>query len=117
MLKHLTSNQQQTKAMSKNYSYLSARPTINFIVFLAWSVLLLICLYPDSALAVTLEEQLDKVNSVATGKFKTIGITAATIGGAIWSIVKGNLKLTGVIIAIGISMSLYLQWIADGMKL
>ncbi len=117
MLKHLTSNQQQTKAIFKIYSYLSERLTIKSIAFLAWAVLLVVFLNPETVLAVNLEDQLDKVNAVATGKFKTIGLTAATIGGAIWAVVKGNLKLTGIIIAIGISMSLYLEWIAGGMQL
>lgn len=105
----------------QSYSYLpdnsSIKQTNNLFVFIAFSTLIIMCLIPEISLATTLENQLDKVGVLASGKFKTIGLTAATIGGSIWSVVKGNLKLTAIIIAIGITLSLYLEWVKGGMQI
>ena len=88
---------------------------LSLIAFISFGVLLIICTCPEVCLAAGLEGQLDKVGGLATGKLKTIGITTATIGGSIWSIVKGNLKLMGIIMGIGVCISLYLEWVAGGM--
>lgn len=117
MLQRLSPNKQQAQAPGVAAISATEGVLINSIPILALAALIAACIYPDIALAGNLEQQLDKVGTVANGKFKTIGLTAATIGGAIWSVVKGNIKLTGVIIAIGVSMSLYLEWIKDGMVL
>lgn len=117
MLQRLSQNKQQSKAQEVATISALEGLLINSIPILALAALIAACIYPEIALAGNLEQQLDKVGTVANGKFKTIGLTAATIGGAIWSVVKGNIKLTGVIIAIGVSMSLYLEWIKDGMVL
>lgn len=63
----------------------------------------------------TIESQLDKINTLTTGKLKTVGITGATIGGFLWSIFKGNAKLAGIIIVLGLAMSIYLNWVGGGM--
>ena len=89
---------------------------LSLMAFISFGVLLIICACPEVCLAAGLEGQLDKVGTLASGKVKTIGITTATIGGSIWSIFKGNLKLMGVIMAIGVCISLYLEWVAGGMK-
>lgn len=121
MLKKLRPTQQKREAGVVIHNYLpdkfKTKLTMDSITFVAFIALLLLCMYPDTSLATSLEGQLDKVGGIANGKFKTIGLTAATIAGSIWSVVKGNLKLTGIIIAIGVSLSLYLEWITGGMKL
>jgi hypothetical protein len=117
MLQQLSQNKQQLKAQGMIIVSALEGLLINSIPALVLAALIAACIYPEITLAANLEQQLDKVGTVANGKFKTIGLTAATIGGAIWSVVKGNIKLTGIIIAIGISMSLYLEWIKDGMVL
>ena len=108
-------SKQLKKSFINPHQIKTGKLAIGLVTFSAMIGLLLICLYPESVMAANLEQQLDRVGAVANGKFKTIGLTAATIGGSIWSVVKGNLKLTGIIIAIGICMSLYLEWIAGGM--
>jgi hypothetical protein len=71
--------------------------------------------FPENVLAVKLEEQLDSINKLTTGKFKTYGISGATIAGGIWSLFKGNIKMTGVIVAIGVILGYYLSWVDGGM--
>ncbi|MDG1437087.1 MAG: hypothetical protein P8P83_04865 [Rickettsiaceae bacterium] len=116
-------NKKTKKVNSLTQNYLDNRQrsqevTISPIAMMTvGSLVLIACLMPELSLAANLEDQLNKVKTVANGQFKTIGITAATIGGAIWSIVKGNLKLTGIIIAIALALSLQLQWIEGGMEL
>ena len=94
--------------------YLNESSLISGLIFLVMGLLIF---HPDITLAATLEDQLDQVGTLATGKFKTIGLSAATIGGAILSVLKGNIKLTGIIVAIGVVLGLYLEWIESGMRL
>lgn len=81
------------------------------VLFLLWMLL------PESVLAVKLEEQLETVNTLTTGKVKTIGVTGATILGFVWAIFKGNPKLAGIIVALGLMMGFYLNWVSKGMTL
>jgi hypothetical protein len=115
MLKQLQQNKQKFRAQELQNSSILGSLFIHYMPLLVFCALIATCIYPETALAVNLEDQLDKVGKIANGKFKTIGLTAATIGGAIWAVVKGNLKLAGIIIAIGVTLSLYLEWIAGGM--
>ena len=85
------------------------------ITLLAFTAAVIFCMYPEVTLATSLEGQLDKIGSVASGKFKTVGLSAATIAAGIWSVLKGNLKLTGIVVAIGVSLSIYLSWLSGGM--
>jgi hypothetical protein len=71
----------------------------------------------DAFAANSLEEQLDSINTLTNDKIKTYGITGATIAGGIWAIIKGNVKLAGIIVLIGIILGYYLQWIAGGMAI
>lgn len=87
--------------------------SITLLVFAA----VIFCMYPEVTLATSLEGQLDKIGDIASGKFKTVGLSAATIAAGIWSVLKGNLKLTGIIVAIGISLSIYLSWLSGGMTI
>ena len=103
-------------------SKISLSSTIEFIALTFLFIFCFICLFPEITLAnatatpTSLESQLDKVGGLANGKLKTIGISAATILSAIWSVVRGNIKLAGGIVAIGVILALYLEWIAGGMK-
>lgn len=86
-------------------------------------IISILCIYvflPEGALAAaaktTLEGQLDRISVLSSGKLKTIGISVATILVSIWAVVKGNIRLAGAIVAIGVILGFYLQWIADGMQ-
>ena len=85
------------------------------ITLLAFAAAVIFCMYPEVTLATSLEGQLDKIGDIASGKFKTVGLSVATIAAGIWSVIKGNLKLTGLIVAIGITLSIYLSWLGGGM--
>ena len=85
------------------------------ITLLVFAAAVIFCMYPEVTLATSLEGQLDKIGDIASGKFKTVGLSAATIAAGIWSVIKGNLKLTGLIVAIGVSLSIYLSWLSGGM--
>lgn len=76
----------------------------------------LVLLLSEMASATTLETQLDKIGTLSGGKLKTIGISGATILSSIWAVVRGNIKLAGAIVAIGVILGLYLEWINAGMK-
>ena len=73
-------------------------------------------LFPEEAFAIKLEAQLDKMNALTTGKLKKYGLSGATIGGGIWALFKGNAKLAGIIIGIGVLLGYYLAWIQGGMQ-
>ena len=86
-------------------------------------IISILCIYvflPEGALAAaaktTLEGQLDRISVLSSGKLKTIGISVATILVSIWAVVKGNIRRAGAIVAIGVILGFYLQWIADGMQ-
>jgi hypothetical protein len=116
MSERLINNTQPLKKFESEDNHILSSLCLRYMPLVAMFALVVMCVYPEVVLAANnLEQQLDKVGAVANGKFKTIGLTAATIGGGIWSVVKGNLKLAGIIIAIGITLSLYLEWIAGGM--
>lgn len=76
----------------------------------------LVLMVSEIASATTLETQLDKIGTLSGGKLKTIGISGATILSSIWAVVRGNIKLAGAIVAIGVILGLYLEWINAGMK-
>ncbi|WP_341791028.1 hypothetical protein [Rickettsia endosymbiont of Gonocerus acuteangulatus] len=90
------------------------------IIYNLLPVLLIFCLnviLPEIALGETLEGQLDHIGGLSTGKLKTIGISGATILSSIWAVVRGNLRLAGAIVAIGIILGFYLEWVSSGMKI
>lgn len=76
----------------------------------------LVLMVSEIASATTLETQLDKIGTLSSTKLKTIGISGATILSSIWAVVRGNIKLAGAIVAIGVILGLYLEWINAGMK-
>ncbi|KJV77200.1 putative membrane protein [Rickettsia hoogstraalii str. RCCE3] len=90
------------------------------IIYNLLPLLLIFCLnviLPEIALGETLEGQLDRIGGLSTGKLKTIGISGATILSSIWAVVRGNLRLAGAIVAIGIILGFYLEWVSSGMKI
>lgn len=86
---------------------------------LSYIVCIIFCcfLFQELVFANSLEGQLDKIGGLSTGKLKTIGISGATILAAIWAVVKGNLRFAGAIVAIGIILGFYLDWVSSGMKI
>ncbi len=90
---------------------------IDPIVIVSFALLMVICMYPALSLAATIEDQLDRTNTLVTGKGKTIGVSVAAIFGTVVAMFKGNPKLAGMIVGIGVFMALFLEWIGGGMKL
>ena len=81
---------------------------------------MVVCAYiilPEMVLAASLEGQLDRIGGLSSGKIKTIGISGATILSSIWAVAIGNIRLAGVIVAIGIILGFYLEWVSSGMKI
>jgi hypothetical protein len=85
------------------------------ITLLSFAAAVIFCMYPEVTLATSLEGQLDKIGEIASGKFKTVGLTVATIAAGIWSVIKGNISITIIVIVIGVSLSIYLTWLSGGM--
>lgn len=105
MFKKLRLNQQA------NNSGVSA----DSITLLVFAAAVIFCMYPEVTLATSLEGQLDKIGDIASGKLKTVGLSVATILAGIWSVIKGNIQITLIVIAIGVSLSIYLTWLSGGM--
>ena len=95
--------------INKNYDY-------RYVVFIMLTVCYFYVLLPEPVFATTLEGQLDRIGGLSMGKLKTIGISGATILSSIWAVARGNLRLAGAIVAIGIILGFYLEWISGGMK-
>jgi len=110
---------QQGKGAVINNDYFSERAKIRLVTMVSFTLLLLMCIYPETSFAAlnSLEAQLDKVGTLTNSKVKTIGFSVATILGGIGAAIKGNLKLAALIVSVGVGISLYLEWIAGGMAL
>lgn len=92
--------------------------SVDIVAIVSLLMLLAVCFYPEISLAnASVENQLDKVNTLANGKVKVVGFSAAAILGGILAVIKGNMKLALIITGVGIFMSLYLEWVGAGMKL
>lgn len=87
------------------------------LISTAACVVITAMLFPQQALAAKIDEQLDAINTIFTGKVKKYGISIATIVGGIWALFKGNIKLLGVIIIIGVGLAYFLKWVDGGMTL
>ena len=109
MLKNKITNQsnEQQKSLQKS----GRNKLLKGLCFAA-----LVLMVSEIASATTLETQLDKIGTLSSTKLKTIGISGATILSSIWAVVRGNIKLAGAIVAIGVILGLYLEWINAGMK-
>ena len=105
-----------TNAMLKVYFFYQNHKHKILGIFTFFSFLMIV-MFPGQVLATKLEDQLDKVNSLMTDKIKKYGISGAVITGGIWSLFKGNIKLAGVIVMIGIILGFYLKWIEGGMQI
>lgn len=91
------------------------RPIQRFIrthrtLFIGGTVLCVLLWCSDS-LASALEQQLDRINTLAQGKILKVGLGVGTVIGAIMAIVKGSVALAGAIIGIAIALSYFLGWI------
>ena len=69
-----------------------------------------LCLMPQEAWA-GLDTQLDKVNTLLTGKMLKVGIGGATIFGCITAAIKGAMGMAAAIMGVGIALSFYLGWV------
>ncbi|WP_341752543.1 MULTISPECIES: hypothetical protein [unclassified Candidatus Tisiphia] len=107
-----------TKIINNNQYKTSTTEKFNeFIIFV---ILMIVCAYiflPEMVLAASLEGQLDRIGGLSSGKVKTIGISGATILSSIWAVARGNIRLAGVIVSIGIILGFYLDWVSSGMKI
>lgn len=81
------------------------------------ALLLSFCVVPEVFAVVNLEQQLDKISVLTSGKIKTVGISFATIACAIYAIIKSSPLLAVTIVGIGAGLAYYLEWIAGGMTL
>lgn len=75
------------------------------------SALCLILLWSVDAGAGALDQQLDKINTLAQGKFLKVGLGIATVIGTISAILKGSIALAASIIGIAILLSFFLGWV------
>lgn len=75
------------------------------------SATLFLILYSSESVASALEQQLDKINTLAQGKFLKVGLGVGTVIGATMAIVKGSVALAGAIIGIAIALSYFLGWV------
>ncbi len=73
-------------------------------------------LCPEEAQA-TLVKQVTKTSNIINGPIKKLGLTAATLGGLTFSIVKGNVKLAGLVLLIAGITSLTLAWVGGDMSI
>ncbi len=87
----------------------------NTLFYCGMAVIILGLMFPEVARAVSLEEQLDRVNTLTTGKVKTYGLTGAAILTGIGAVARGNIKLILTVIVILILVACVLLFIAGGM--
>lgn len=74
-------------------------------------VVLCVWFWSSDATATALEQQLDRINALAQGKFLKVGLGVGTVIGAVMAIVKGSVALAGAIIGIAIALSYFLGWV------
>lgn len=72
-------------------------------------LIVLLCAGP--CLGVTVEEQLEKVRSIAFGPFIRVGMGVATIVAAITAAARGSLAMAGGVIGVGLALSYYFGWL------
>lgn len=89
----------------------------DYVLIIALTIFTYILIQTEITFAASLESQLDKVNSVANNKAKTIFLTMAFIVSSVIAVVKGNVKMIFVIVAILIVIAIAGEWIAGGMKI
>lgn len=71
-------------------------------------------LFPESVFATSIEAYIGNAE-VVTKKFKTFALSGATILAAIAAVLKGNIKIAGIMVSIGVILGVYLQWVEKGM--
>ncbi len=85
------------------------------IFYCGLAVVVLSIMFPEVARAVNLEDQLDRVNTLTTDRIKKYGVTGSVIFTVIAAIVRGNLKMVGIVVIIVIILALILAWVNGGM--
>lgn len=90
---------------------------LSILIITVFCVAITTVLFPEQASANKIDDQLDAIDKIFTEKVKKYGISIATISGGIWALVKGNIKLMGVIIIIGVALAYFLKWVGGGMTL
>jgi hypothetical protein len=103
----------QEKIKGKKINKIDLATTTGIIT----AVTIVYVLSAKSCQAANLEQQLEVVGKLATTKFKTYGVSAASIAAGIWSLFQGNVRMAGVIIAIGVMLAYYLSWVEGGMAI
>ncbi|HJD59278.1 MAG TPA: hypothetical protein LFW20_01160 [Rickettsia endosymbiont of Omalisus fontisbellaquei] len=85
------------------------------IVVAIMCLAILYILLPENTFATSIEAYIGNAD-VVTKKFKTFALSGATILAAIVAVLKGNIKIAGVMVSIGVILGMYLQWVQEGMK-
>ena len=107
--------QTQTQAQAQNNALSNVEP----LAWLSLGLLMVACLFPESAFAaaLTLEETMGKVDTLANGKVKNGLLSIAALGGGVGAAYKGSLPL-GLSVLAGVALvGLTMEWISGGMKL
>lgn len=95
------------------FKYLKAKlkQKHNDLYWWAFSVMVMVC--PSLCRAVTLEEQLTRIQKLATGTGLKTGIAIATVIGAVYAMARHSIQMVLVVIAIGVALSYYLEWVLE----
>jgi hypothetical protein len=102
-------------AMSAVKDQLSDKFLTSSISLFAFATVAMVCLYPESSLAVTFDGSLDVVNTTSS-KFQKIVLPGAAGLGSVAAIVKGNLAWAAGLVGVALVSGLTIQWLSGGMK-
>lgn len=101
---------QKAKTDAEALEQYARRFVCTFCPFLGLALLLLMS-FMEICLAVTLEQQLQSVKTLAYGPFIRVGVGIATIAAAIIAVAKHSVGMMFMVIAAGIALSYYLGWL------
>lgn len=85
---------------------------------IAWAritttVIFLMLIWDSLAHAVTLEEEMQKLNKLAYGDFTQMGVGGGTILGVIVAVFRQSPQMFGVVLGLGVGLSFYLRWLKN----
>lgn len=94
------------------------QPSLTGVAFISFALVILICMFPEIGFAaeLSLENQMDKVGTLANNKLKVIGISIAAIFSGAAALIKGNFNLMLIVVAIASILGLLLEWVGAGMR-